>query len=253
MCQDDNPTVSSHIAPEWTIYPFVSHGYRPQMNWFRCILSLARWHTETINSWTMIANMISTVYLLQPLFSVSHAAIAMALAVCIHNPCSVMFHTFMPVSKDTFRVMYKLDGCAIFLASLFLTFSLASCVFSPVFVFLFTFVQTWVVLYCITQLLAASTFLPSHVHGLFIARCMFMYLAPMVYHTIVVDTANTWANTTGTIVSFAIGGVSYMVGFPQITRPVSIFHSHALMHCCLISAQWFMVQFLISMEKNRIT
>lgn len=238
--------VCSRDAPFWTIHPYVFDGYRPRLNWSQCVYSLVQWHTETINVWTMVGNMVITVYLLHPLFSVSQAAVAMALAVCVHNPCSVVFHTFMPVSEYTYRCLYKLDACCIFVASFFLTFSLASCVFSPALVFAFSSAQACIVIYSIMQMLAASTFLPPHTQGYFIARCMVMYLAPMMYHTVVVDTG-TWVATSGTLVSFAVGGVSYMVGFPQIIRPATtVFNSHALMHCCLVSAQYFMTRFLLS-------
>eukprot|EP01084_Bolivina_argentea_P166220 288636_1 len=107
-------------------YPFVPFGYRIEYDYKDAIRSLFEWHNETVNMWTEIVPLILNVFCLS--FFVSNDALwsdqmkvddkcvfsTGAFLILILRPfCSILAHTFYPISKKAHDFWWRVDYASI--------------------------------------------------------------------------------------------------------------------------------------------
>ncbi len=255
--------VTQSQAPHWTVYAGVHGGYRKISGYRECLHSLFRWHTETVNAWTMIV-----------LCLASSAAVAFALATRVdhdnavhvaafvafwlsnvtHAPFSVGYHTFMPVSQRAARTWRRLDTSFLFVASTFLTFAMCGLTWPLWLAGAWTTVAGCVTARALWKIWAVADFdtLPRQSQVREIGYVVCCYFAPIASRA-VLDAASGAVTVAvkaaaGVAVSLGLGAWAFAAGFPQCVLPGRfdyVGHSHQLMHMGVIAAHvcelWFMV------------
>lgn len=102
--------------------PHIESGYRCQLSYSECLLSMFTWHNQTVNIWTSIALLVFNVWMAYSFTNASRSDMDMSCyvmfwvqgilrAICWYN--SWMYHTFVCHSKSVANFCCNLDyvGC----------------------------------------------------------------------------------------------------------------------------------------------
>ena len=235
-------------SPDWQRYANVLTGYRAGGNYWQATASLFRWHTETLNAWSMIAISATRIgcfvhYLLdtraarddEP--SDTWIFTILLMSSLLHLPFTVGFHLFMPISAETCHLWRRLDVVAIFYTTAMVTFCSAWYTFPAC-----SFVVWMTVTVYIAQTSASKFWSydvsqklnPIRQAGFVGATCMCAWL-PMVIGSRWNRQEWTMSTTGATLVGVGLfgGGAAYGLGIPEVWSPGTFDtfgHSHQVMH-----------------------
>ena len=120
--KDFNVHLVQSKAPVYSIdSPFILSGYRSQMSFKECLVSMFYWHNQTMNIWTsfflIVFNLWLTVHFTRSAEEMPQSFLAMfwfqggLRAFCWYN--SWVYHTFVPHSKQIANLACQMDyfGC----------------------------------------------------------------------------------------------------------------------------------------------
>eukprot|EP00798_Chlamydomonas_sp_ICE-L_P025775 gene25775-11441_t len=257
-------------VPEYLHHPYVKNGYRYGGTHKQCMLSLFCMHNETVNTWTMIACMIVSTALFtyaMAKFDLENGEIAAFLAIwlsaIIHNPFSICYHMFTPISDKTYNRWRKADTVLICACSVLLNFSLTYYVCDEIWqVALIIGLHAVVSGYSIYKLLSLPDGLPLDkiAQAFRLAIICLIYWAPMVWQTVreIIEGNPSWgltfALTLVVILCLSSSGFIYAYSFPERFAPEGMFdtvgNSHQLMHVLVIFAHVAEYIFLFHMHKE---
>lgn len=127
--------VTATEAPHFTLYPGVLNHYRPLgISHVQALVSLFKFHTETVNAWSMIFNVVfvnAIGWWLWPRLPKSYMVVPLIeVTVASHAIASVGYHLFMPCSEETAVFWRKLDVTFILLFGWIWTYCLNVFVFN---------------------------------------------------------------------------------------------------------------------------
>lgn len=238
---------SARYAPPYTIYRGVLKYYRPEgITRGQAWASLWKWHTETVNIWTMIINGGVTVaygswmIMQMPWLYVPIVGLFMAF-VLAHMVASVGYHLFSPMSESISVYWRKLDVCLILGFGVLWTFCFNVFVFDLTWTLLLTFCASYIGYKEIKKIWYSP---PTHDAQPGYAGLIKSYLLLIVCYL----TGMSWLATIGDTVAFRClwtvlaclftSGAMLLLGWPERLSPGTfdlLGSSHQFMHLLLVN------------------
>jgi adiponectin receptor len=237
-------------VPEWLRYPYITHGYRHGGTYVTCLKSLYTFvHNETFNAWSMITSLfMGTIFFVYYATRLKGAHVipylSMFIAQWAHHPFSIGFHTFMPVSLDTYILWRTRDMSTIFVLNVFTTIAL--CWYTwPWWGTLLSCLHSFVVAKYGIGLVHKLKHQPRQINRrritLAVATSALGYYIPVICEGI--KSAHmgqyntpTFIGAVGMVICHSIGGLCYVMHFPQRIMPGTfdlLGSSHNIMHVLL--------------------
>lgn len=236
--------VKHDSAPCWALYPNVLDGYRiyrtSRSGWLREALgTVCRWHTETVNIWTMVFTGTACLVLSIACFPIMPdiytwlVLAAFSLTVALHCAMSACFHTVLFVSPVAYRAGRRLDMVGIFAGSVMLTLTLGWFVL-PTWLLVLNTIATTTVATCGLRFMWNAVTDVEIVHvktqAAWVASVTACWTFPMVYYCV-----NTQAclAAISSLSGLVTGGFVYAHGIPERWWPGKfdiLGSSHQLMH-----------------------
>ena len=231
-------------------FPHIHNGYRDNYTYISCLWSLFQWHNETLNIWTMICSLClgAHLYIYYLNFSENRLALtAFFLGQLIHNPVSICYHLFMPVSHVLLR---KLDRAAIVFMNICATWAVLYAMFNE-----YANVIT-VILSVISIRLLAKTWnirTSDRITLLdpILTSALGYYIPVTVYSFMYSKHWVIKAAAPLMYLSHGLGATVYVKHWPQKWWPGSFdygFHSHVLMHILVFACYNFGYVYLANVQ-----
>ena len=255
-------------APDYVRYPYVVRGYRCGGTYARCLRSLFELHTETGNSWTMIATfaislglLTSTLQAERPTPNHAVAFYAITFSVLLHLPFTVGFHLFRGINATVYNFWRRLDQMFIFIASIFLCFALDYFVFPSWGTSINCSISVLIAIRACTQLWRLKPDFRRNRYRmvLYVSMTVWCYWCPMIYQSVHdIKRAQGWRApvlTLLTISSVSAGSWCFARGFPECYVPGVfdlIASSHQLMHLGAMAGHIGEFYFILHMYRRSL-
>ena len=242
----------SEEVPPWLRFPHLTTNYRFGGTYWTCLLSLFAWHSETVNTWTMLlANIFSLTALVYVMVVEKPTGIAKLpfymfwFSAIVHMPFSVGYHMFMPISAVVYNKWRRLDISFIFVASCPLTFALCYFIMPLAATLSVTGAAITVTTLALFRnfSLKQGEVLNRSTNAIFITSIVIVYFSPIVYLSVVDTIAGKFTVAQITLIvvflSLFIGGYMYAKCIPECYSHGTfdlVGRSHQIMHILVMTA-----------------
>jgi adiponectin receptor len=249
----------SEKLPEWLQIPYINNGYiQPSgHSYVTCLVLLFFLHNQTVNIWSLVGNLILSIYLYLRYSNKNHLHVffVFMMAFLMHTPFAIANHLFRYIDEFN-RVFWKrMDMVLISIASVLLTYSLSYFVFPLQWTCFFTLVSLCLCIHSIYTLYQKSIHNNQQRILLHFIGSIVIFNIPIVYSIFKQSESAIVFACIGIIVCMTLTAIVYTKAFPEKYFPntFDIFGaSHQLMHVGLIIVHvlQFFVIYRLSLQSH---